>query len=105
MNECMVRGTKSPVQWILDLRTYGLKIQFNTSTTGHVDWDGDCILYKSIQFTMDEFRRMVHGLIHDTRERLVREIMHIEIDEQLPIIPWSRLRDDPHQRKVQWNFI
>ena len=64
MDEFMVRGCQSPVQWMLDLRTYGLKIHYNTTGEGHVAWDGDRILYKSIQFTMDEFRTMVYSLIY-----------------------------------------
>lgn len=105
MDEFMVRGTKGPMQWMLDLRTYGLKIHYNSTAQGHVDWDGDRILYKDIQFTMDEFRGMVHGLVHDTRKLLVKEIMHVEREEQLPSIPWSQLRDDPHQTRTRWSFI
>jgi hypothetical protein len=41
INEFMVRGTNSPMQWMLDLRTYGLKIHYNSTSQGHVDWDGD----------------------------------------------------------------
>lgn len=32
----MVRGSHSPMQWILDQRTYGMKIHYNTTTKGHV---------------------------------------------------------------------
>ena len=44
--------TRSPIQWMLDLRMYGLKIWYNTTSEGHIDWVGDQILYKEIQFTM-----------------------------------------------------
>lgn len=37
MNRFMVRGTNGPMQWMLDLRTYGLKIYYNTTSPGHVD--------------------------------------------------------------------
>ncbi|KAI0568053.1 hypothetical protein Alg215_12389, partial [Pyrenophora tritici-repentis] len=36
MDRFMVRGSHSPMQWMLDLRTYGLKIHYNTTTRGHV---------------------------------------------------------------------
>ncbi|KAI1521184.1 telomere-linked helicase 1, partial [Pyrenophora tritici-repentis] len=35
MDRFMVRGSHSPMQWMLDLRTYGLKIHYNTTTRGH----------------------------------------------------------------------
>ncbi|KAF7564171.1 telomere-linked helicase 1, partial [Pyrenophora tritici-repentis] len=42
MDRFMVRGSHSPMQWMLDLRTYGLKIHYNTTTRGHVEWtNGD----------------------------------------------------------------
>jgi hypothetical protein len=52
MDEFMVRGSHSPMQWMLDLRTYGMKIHFNTTADGHIDWQGDLVLYKKIQFTI-----------------------------------------------------
>ncbi|GME30227.1 putative DNA helicase protein [Neofusicoccum parvum] len=45
------------MQWILDLRTYGMKIHYNTTTKGHVGWNGqEQLLYQGIQFTMAKFR-------------------------------------------------
>jgi hypothetical protein len=46
MDRFMVRGSHSPMQWMLDLRTYGMKIHFNTTADGHVDWQGDTVLYR-----------------------------------------------------------
>jgi hypothetical protein len=36
------------MQWMLDLRTYGLKIHYNTTSRGHVEWTGDELLYKEL---------------------------------------------------------
>jgi len=33
----IVRGSYGPMQWMLDLRTYGLKIHYNTTSRGHVE--------------------------------------------------------------------
>ncbi|PWO19973.1 RNA-binding protein (RRM domain), partial [Pyrenophora tritici-repentis] len=53
MDRFMVRGSHSPMQWMLDLRTYGLKIHYNTTTRGHVEWtNGDELLYKELHFSM-----------------------------------------------------
>jgi len=44
MDRFMVRGTNGPMQWMLDLRTYGLKIHYNTTSHGHVDWSDNEVL-------------------------------------------------------------
>ena len=63
MDRFMVRGSHGPMQWMLDLRTYGLKIHYNTTSRGHVEWKGyDELLYKDMQFNMAQFRSMIHGL-------------------------------------------
>ena len=59
------------MQWMLDFRTYGLKIQFNTTTEGTVDWVGDQIVYKDIQFTMAELRSMIHELVAEPARMMV----------------------------------
>lgn len=42
----MVRGTASPMHWMLDLRGYGLTIGFNTTSEGYVVWrNGDILEY------------------------------------------------------------
>ena len=40
----MVRLTYSPIDWFLNLRTYGLKIHYNTTAAGYMMWkDGDIL--------------------------------------------------------------
>ncbi|CAG8222499.1 unnamed protein product [Penicillium salamii] len=34
MKSFMVRGTNSLLQWILDLRTYGMRVSFSTTQSG-----------------------------------------------------------------------
>jgi hypothetical protein len=104
MDEFMVRGSHGPMQWMLDLRTYGMKIHFNTTADGYIDWDKDTVLYKKIQFSMGDFRGMVHGLVAETRRLLVEELMLTQ-DEELPTIPWRGLRDNPVNQEIGWNFI
>jgi hypothetical protein len=49
MDRFMVRGSHGPMQWMLDLRTYGLKIYYNTTSRGYVEWmGGDELLYKGL---------------------------------------------------------
>jgi hypothetical protein len=71
----MIRDSHEPMQWMLDLRTYEMKVHFNTTAEGHIDWRGDTVLYKKIQFSMTDFRGMMHGLMTETRRLLQEKLM------------------------------
>ena len=106
MNDFMVRGTGSPIQWILDLRTYGLKIHYNTTAVGHVNWKDKYVLeYKTLRFSMAQFREMVHNLTTATRKALFEDLLFVDSREEIPSIPWEALHDDPTNGEVGWNFI
>ena len=106
MDGFMVRGCGSPTQWMLDLRSYGMKIAFNTTSAGHVNWrDGDTLEYKGVKFNMPEFRGMVGKLCQDTKRALFEDLMFASKDNDVPTIPWSELYDDPSNDDVGWSFI
>jgi hypothetical protein len=48
MDQFMMRDSHGAMQWMLALRTYGMKIHFNTTAQGHIDWHGDIVLYKQL---------------------------------------------------------
>jgi hypothetical protein len=61
---------------MLDLRTYGLKIYYNTTSRGHVEWTGgDELLYKGLQFNIAQFRGIVYGLASESWRLLMEELM------------------------------
>ena len=104
----MVRGTHSPMQWMLDLRTYGLKIHYSATTPGHIGWTGrDELLYKEVQFNMGDFRGFVHGLVGSTRKLLREEILLSDWAgaAEIPTVLWASIRDNPTQTKMGWNFL
>ncbi|KAK5689157.1 hypothetical protein LTS12_028917, partial [Elasticomyces elasticus] len=106
MRTFMVRGTAVPIQWLLDLRTYGLKIHSNTTAIGHVDWkDKHMVEYKNIAFTMDESRGMVHQLVADSRRALLEGMLFVSNTDELPTIPWGTLFDDPSTRGLGWIWM
>ncbi|KAI7592077.1 hypothetical protein KC316_g2510 [Hortaea werneckii] len=106
MDGFMVRGCGSPMQWMLDLRAYGMKIGFNTASPGHVDWrDGDMLQYKSVKFSMAEFRDMVAQLQQATRRALVEDLMFTPDADDIPAIPWQHLYDDPSNSQPGWSFL
>ncbi|KAG9196742.1 hypothetical protein G6514_006609, partial [Epicoccum nigrum] len=96
------------MQWMLDLRTYGLKIYYNTTTRGHVDWVGkEQLLYKDLQFSMSQFRGMIHGLVVESRRLIMEELLLGSVKGALPIpsVPWDRLRDNPTNKADGFNFL
>ena len=102
----MVRGTHGPMQTLLDWRTYGLKIHYNTTAPGHVTWMGqERLLYQQVQFTMGEFRGFVHGLVGATRTLLGELLQEADLGLGLPAIPWDRLFDDPAEQTPGWSFL
>jgi hypothetical protein len=48
---------------MLDLRTYSLKIQYNTTLRRHVEWTGDKLLYKELHFSITQFCSIVYRLV------------------------------------------
>jgi hypothetical protein len=105
----MVRGSHSPMEWMLDLRTYGLKIHYNTTAVGHIGWHGhDEILYKNVQFNMSQFRSMVHGLVEQCRQMMQEELLFCGSKyegEKMPKVPWKLIRDNPTDERPGWNFL
>jgi hypothetical protein len=94
----IVRGTNGPIQWLLDLRTYGKKVFFNTPSEGHIGWKGeDELLYKQIHFTMGDFRGIVHSLVDRVRTQLQHQLLLAEAT-QVPSVHLQDLYDDPTQR-------
>ena len=104
MNRFMIRGSHSPMQWTLDLRTYGLNIHYNTTSAGHIDWIGDQIVYKNIQFSMRQFRSIIHGLIIETRRLMMEDLLFVPQLRAVPSIEWTALHDNPSENTPRWNF-
>lgn len=67
-----------PIQTMYTQKMYGLKIRYTTNADGQIGWTGanhDIIVVRKVQFSMDQIRTVVHGLVATTRKRLVEELM------------------------------
>jgi hypothetical protein len=105
MDRFMVRGSHGPMQWMLDLRTYGLKIHYDTTSRGHVEWTGDELLYKELHFSMAQFRSIVHGLASESQRLLTEELLFSSKTAPVPSVPWESIRDNPTDERPGWNFL
>jgi superfamily II DNA helicase RecQ len=106
------RREPTPMDWIISKRSYGMRIRFTTTANGTVQWIGDKIIYKSIEFNMTQLRIMVHTVIANARMELMRDLMMIPLDDvgdinegQVPSIDWPALRDNMAENKVGWSFL
>jgi hypothetical protein len=101
----MVRGQHGPVEALLDWRTFGLKIHYNSTAPGHVTWMGaERLLYKEMHFTMGTFRGFVHSLVGAARE-LMGSLLCQTDHSQWPAIPWDGLFDNPTEGTPGWSFL
>lgn len=105
----MIRGSHDLMQWMLNLRTYELKIHYNIIIESHVNWIKDEILYKQIQFNMFDFRAMIHELMKRIERLLCDDLLFQKKKKlklkSLPRISWSRLRNNFVEKQRRWNFI
>jgi hypothetical protein len=99
------------MDWIYECRTYRMKIRYNTTAEGVIEWEGNQVLYQGICFNMEQLRGMVHGLVEETRRDLMELLMlkmnaEGEVEEgQLPPISWDKLNDNASEEKVGWLFL
>ena len=107
----LVRGSRSPINWALDLRSYGLNIAQNTTKEGLIEWSNETILYGRISFSISNFRAFIHGLLSSTRATLFEDVLFqsknstTESTISIPEIPWSRIFDNPLDSTPFSNFL
>ena len=103
VDSCMIRGSQGAMQWIFDRRAYGMKIHYTSTSAGYIDWVGDQIRYKQIEFNMHQLRSMIHGLVFQTY-RALEKVLYIA-EAEFPPIPWYQLRDDPTREGIGHSFV
>ncbi|KAL8761279.1 MAG: hypothetical protein Q9194_007712 [Teloschistes cf. exilis] len=80
-----------------------MKIHYTSTAPGNIDWVGDQIRYKKIEFGMHQLRSMIHGLVFETYRAL--ELVMYASEADFPAIPWYQLHDDPTREGMGHNFV
>ena len=80
-----------------------MKIQYTSTAPGNVDWVGDQIRYKQVEFSINQLRSIVHRLVFEIYRVLERVLYVSETD--FPRIPWFQLRDDPTRKGIGYSFV
>jgi len=109
----LIRGTRTPIHWLLDLRAYGLSIARKTTSLGQLGWEGETLTYGSLNsFSISDFRSFIHGLTSATRAILYKDILFENSNsnssspiQKIPAIPWDRIFDNPLDSTSFFNFL
>ena len=97
-------GRISPMDRILHMRTYGMKIRMTTKAGGTVPWEGSSILVNKHKFSMENIRTVVHGLYETVRKRL-NELLFVGREDAMPALDLARLCDNAVDLSKGLNFL
>jgi hypothetical protein len=98
-------GKPSPMDRILHIRTYGMKIRYMTKGEARISWQGERICIDKISFTMGEIRSVVHGLHETVRRRLSKDILMIDDERTLPPVDLEEAFDNAAEMSEFWSFL
>ncbi|KAK4118463.1 hypothetical protein N657DRAFT_540828, partial [Parathielavia appendiculata] len=100
------RSEPGVIDWIFDVRTYGMRIQFTTPSRGVVDWTGDRVTYRRVRIGMNELGDMMHELTREMKTALGELLMvGDEGFGAVPAIEWARFEDDHSDETVDYSFL
>ncbi|KAK3896362.1 hypothetical protein C8A05DRAFT_40130, partial [Staphylotrichum tortipilum] len=101
------RSKPGVMDWIFDTRTYGMRIQFTTPSSGVVDWTGDRVTYQRMRIGMNELGDMMHEAARETKKALGELLMVGDDDgfRAVPAIEWAQLEDDHSDETVDYSFL
>ena len=105
VNRFIIRGSYSPIQYILDLRAYSLKLARDLTTIGYIDWDNETIFYSRISFSILNFRGFLYRLVYSTRTILFKELLFESEGQNIPSIYWNRIHENPLDNSPFSNFL
>ena len=91
----------------LYIRSFGISISFNSKTVAWVTWKSGYqeVCIDQAHFTMTKLRALVHSLLETCKERLVKQLMYLEEEEQLLELELSQLYDNPIELVKGWSFF
>ncbi|KAL6151134.1 hypothetical protein ACJQWK_10445 [Exserohilum turcicum] len=75
-------GDVTPIDFVLRLQAFGVKIWYTTSGEGVINWVGDTLHYGQIEYSMSQLRCMVHGMIATARQQILQELLLLKLDSK-----------------------
>ncbi|CAA9960673.1 DNA helicase recq [Pyrenophora teres f. maculata] len=108
------KGTPSPMNRMLRLRTLARSQARRRNTPGIVSWDRDRLLVDKQSFSLADLRSMVKGLYETARWQLFKDVLLLDLDERdcvrpgtttLPEVSVDQLVDQPAELATGWSFL
>jgi hypothetical protein len=95
---------------VLQLRSYGKKIQSATTSLGHLRWsdDKETLSYKELELRMGDFKRFVSTQVELAQAELERLLLLHPDETREGVVPVFRLRelkDNPAENRKGWSFL
>ena len=95
----------TPIDWILETRAYGMKIQYDSAMPGLINWQGSTITFRQSTFSMEALTEMLHLAVAELGS-LIESLAFTSYDNvDLPKVLWSKLYDTPSEDRVGFSFL
>ena len=95
----------TPIDWILETRAYGMKIQYDSAMPGLINWQGSTITFRQSTFSMEALTEMLHLAVVELGS-LIESLAFTSYDNaDLPKVLWSKLYDTPSKDRVGFSFL
>jgi hypothetical protein len=96
----------TPFDWILETKSYAMKIQFTSTTGSQVIWQGDQITVRGVSLTMSSLQHFVSDLNLELR-RITASLLLLDPDSDLSVFPAINLHslvDDVSNEAPGYSF-
>ncbi|KAI7550457.1 hypothetical protein KC331_g3162 [Hortaea werneckii] len=102
-------GRVTPLNHIMQQRTYGRRIRETTKAGTRVAWAGDTMLIDKVAFSIEDIRAVSFGLRETARKRLLAALTFVGEDgedgERLPALRLETIVDDMGCTEEGWSFL
>ena len=102
-------GRVTPLNHVMQQRTYGRRIRETTKASTRVAWAGDTILIDKVAFSIEDIRAVSFGLRETARKRLLADLMFVGEDGKdgpgLPSLQLETIVDDMGCTEEGWSFL
>ncbi|RFU74033.1 hypothetical protein TARUN_8212, partial [Trichoderma arundinaceum] len=71
----------SPIDWVFDVRAYGMAINGTTSLVADIQWNGEQVRFNKTSFTMTQLVDLVQSLTLELH-RMMRQLLLVEGEEE-----------------------
>jgi hypothetical protein len=96
----------SPMDWMLETRTYGIKIRFTTTAGGVINWNGDQVIFRRIRFSIAQLSGFMHAVLQEARNIMAELTMcGGKGIQELPAIQWDDVYNNNSNNAVGYMFI